>query len=35
VLGVVKSRPFQMNTVVEPVTSTASAETTTVTKGVN
>jgi mono/diheme cytochrome c family protein len=35
VLGVVKSRPFQMNTVVEPVTSTASAQTTTGTKGVN
>jgi hypothetical protein len=35
VLGVVKSRPFQMNTVVEPVTSTASAQTNTATKGVN
>jgi mono/diheme cytochrome c family protein len=35
VLGVVKSRPFQMNTVVEPVTSTASAQTTTPAKGVN
>ena len=33
VLGVVKSRPFQMNTIVEPVTSTARA--TTETKGVN
>ena len=35
VLGVVKSRPFQMNTVVEQVTSTASAQTNTATKGVN
>jgi hypothetical protein len=35
VLGVVKSRPFQMNTVVEPVTSTASTRTITETKGVN
>jgi hypothetical protein len=35
VLGVVKSRPFQMNTVAEPVTSTASAQTTTAPKGVN
>jgi hypothetical protein len=35
VVGVVKSRPFQMNTVVEPVTSTASAQATTTTKGVN
>jgi hypothetical protein len=33
VLGVVKSRPFQMNTIVEPITSTARA--TTETKGVN
>ena len=33
VLGVVKSRPFQMNTIAEPVTSTARA--TTETKGVN
>jgi mono/diheme cytochrome c family protein len=33
VLGVVKSRPFQMNTIVEPVTSTARA--TTETEGVN
>jgi mono/diheme cytochrome c family protein len=33
VLGVVQSRPFQMNTVVEPVTSTARA--TSETKGVN
>jgi mono/diheme cytochrome c family protein len=35
VVGVVKSRPFQMNTVVEQVTSTASAQTTPATKGVN
>jgi mono/diheme cytochrome c family protein len=35
VLGVVKSRPFQMNTVVEQVNSTASAQTTSATKGVN
>ncbi len=35
VLGVVKSRPFQMNTVVEQVNSTASAQTTSPTKGVN
>ena len=35
VLGVVKSPPFQMNTVVEPVTSTASAQVNTATKGVN
>jgi mono/diheme cytochrome c family protein len=35
VLGVVKSPQFQMNTVGEPVTSTASAQTTTTTKGVN
>jgi hypothetical protein len=35
VVGVVKSRPFQMNTVVEPVNSTASARPVTETKGVN
>jgi len=35
VLGVVKSPPFQMNTVVEPVNSTASTRPVTETKGVN